>query len=796
MLYKLTRFDNVRTTVGSPLELSIGNLADLLTADPLVNGGSKLDAPAFTPGWFVDNQRNKKSFQTASCLVLDVDGPDHGALSDSQLLSVLEFLKNQQYVYVLYTTFNAGLRIVYPLAEEISAQQYTELYDQISETCPVAVDKTGRSAERVHFLPQVPDNMAKARHIAEFCSDGRLLSSGRGTTSAKPSSMFAGLKLSDVRLSKAVLTLDELTEALAVSTSKQEDLNKFCFSLACDAARRSEDKQPFALQLWSAAEDGLQRNATPVENWRLALDTVERAVEQAYTKITQEHDIAARAVPKQVNAAVEKLINDGYIAAAGAAIGKYVSATLTPAVLVQRLTSNVETSQGIVSIPDALAELRSAICAAQPTDWQTGLSLDEKGNWASHDQNIDHVLNTHPDVRGKIQRDVRSIVGYSYADAMPWGTPAGEVENQAADERSFFSWIVQTLTCGKNTGAASLPAVRAGNRLYAAFAAAPTVDPFEAWLNDLQWDGTPRLDSWLRQHCEAEDNEYTRSVGRMWLVGACARTFVPGCQMDTALVFVNPRQGVGKSTAILSLLPNANSWGGTLKLDEKELPLKMHRYVIGIVEEVDKLSGKKVASEMKEFVTERVRHARLPYARTESPLPRRAVILGTSNHEDFLHDETGARRWWAVNVGIINREALAAVRDQLWAEAVAAYRAGESWWFTLDQQDTVAAPQQQALTTPESSPEAEHLLDAMRYTPPAARYDGRSKPPMSTEGKIPVYENQLDGDRLLWVTLRQVAIILKNGQFHNDDKTVKSALKRARLKRNKKNDRYSTCGKL
>jgi hypothetical protein len=71
-----------------------------------------------------------------------------------------------------------------------------------------------------------------------------------------------------------------------------------------------------------------------------------------------------------------------------------------------------------------------------------------------------------------------------------------------------------------------------------------------------------------------------------------------------------------------------------------------------------------------------------PYGRAPVTIPRHTVFGGTVNPNDILRDPTGNRRYWPISVGgHIDLEKLTEWRDQLWAEAVAAYEAGEKRWI-------------------------------------------------------------------------------------------------------------------
>ncbi len=223
--------------------------------------------------------------------------------------------------------------------------------------------------------------------------------------------------------------------------------------------------------------------------------------------------------------------------------------------------------------------------------------------------------------------------------------------------------------------------------------------PVRDYLDGLRWDRGPRL-MYLMQRgfgAKAGRASYLASVGRSWLIAAVARIYSPGCKVDTMPILEGP-QGVLKSSGVRALCPDENWFSDTLPNDLAHKDAQQHLPGNWLVEmsEISQLRKAEVET-LKGFLTVQVDKFRPSYGRAEVSRPRQCVFVGTTNEDQYLTDVTGNRRFWPVMVGRVNLDWIKENRDQLWAEAREAYRAGEKWW--LDGADAEAAVEEQESRT-------------------------------------------------------------------------------------------------
>lgn len=214
-------------------------------------------------------------------------------------------------------------------------------------------------------------------------------------------------------------------------------------------------------------------------------------------------------------------------------------------------------------------------------------------------------------------------------------------------------------------------------------------NPVATWIESVAWDGVSRLGRFYATvDCGGQmDQGLKELLMRKWLVQAIGAAFEPDGIAAQGILTFTGAQNIGKTTWFMRLAPeslNVVHTGHTLDVRSKDSQLIALRYWIVELGEVDATFRKSDMSALKSFATQAIDTIRRPYAITESNYGRRTVFGASVNDVVFLADPTGNRRFWTIPVvGFPVDSGLD--MQQVWAEVLELYRAGERWYLSMDQ---------------------------------------------------------------------------------------------------------------
>lgn len=245
-----------------------------------------------------------------------------------------------------------------------------------------------------------------------------------------------------------------------------------------------------------------------------------------------------------------------------------------------------------------------------------------------------------------------------------------------------------------------------------------TMNPVRAYLEGLVWDSTERLDSMcidLLALSKQQDLNLKSAYVRKWMISAVARALAPGSKVDTILVLYSKDQGIGKSRFFAAL---GGDWfcDQHPDIENRDYLSTVHRSWIVELSELDATTRRRDLSELRAFISRTEDSVRAPYQRKVRTLRRHFVFAGTTNDMGVIKEGDG-RRYWPVEVLEVDVPATIAQRDQLWAEAVAAYRSGEKWWLTDEDENRRRADSTAFFTEEDATVEAiASYLKSERYS--------------------------------------------------------------------------------
>ena len=202
-------------------------------------------------------------------------------------------------------------------------------------------------------------------------------------------------------------------------------------------------------------------------------------------------------------------------------------------------------------------------------------------------------------------------------------------------------------------------------------------------VDHITWDGENRCEHFLRTWAKVDDTPYSREVSRLIFAGGIHRLYHPGVKFDDVPILIGTKQGEGKTSLIRFLAIN-DAWYGEINIMEGQPAIEQLRGKwVCEINELLALTKAKEQEAAKAYITRQVDSYRKPWDRNVSDLPRRCIMIGSTNRSDPLTDKTGNRRYYPVEVHSNGYEVFSHEQEireyimQCWAEAKVRMDRGE-----------------------------------------------------------------------------------------------------------------------
>jgi predicted P-loop ATPase len=668
------------TSEASRASLSV---AELISALGEYQARAEKDGGAWSSIVWRDDERAIENAQSVSCLVYDLDW-DTRADHDSAMGALGARLEALGWVYAIHETFTARRwRLVIPLARDLSPGEYRGAWEGAIVTLGLShVDATGKDLARLFYLPSHPPGETRESGSGGTELYNPPLSGTIPYTNATPQNHEGQVKdryePPTPRNHRESVTVTNQVGGNSPGENRSQKFSDLKLAASDFSKQLSINLEKLRLQLSKSARSETRRDLLAMLDHSLVLAQGERENQlhlliSSYVPWVDPEFRTWDVVDALFRPVIERMqnVNDHGV---DYYLGKVHSSW-------ERALERAEKEEAATEAAKNYFQLASE-------DWRRELirfkDTEEKvGAYKNLSSNLDIILQHHPDFRGHIhfnelsrRLDVRGGVLGPFEGSYDVGILQWL-------ERSEFEMELDKGKCG----AALIHHARKHR-----------FNPVQDYLESLLWDGKPRLSDVLRKYCGATGRDsYIDDISRKFFISAVARALEPGCQVDTVLV-LQGLQGVKKTTFVRAI---SKGWYTSLsgQVDNKDTRIQSTESWIVEMSELAMLTRGEL-NKLRGFITDRKDNIRIPYATYHEDFQRRCVFVGTTNSNQPLVDEEGNRRWWVVSCGRIDIPGLEADVDQIWAEAVACFKAhcaevkrgvaeqemGYRWWFTPQEQ--------------------------------------------------------------------------------------------------------------
>lgn len=301
--------------------------------------------------------------------------------------------------------------------------------------------------------------------------------------------------------------------------------------------------------------------------------------------------------------------------------------------------------------------------------WQQGLHYGKGSRLKGTMGNLALILSNDQRFAGKIRFNTLTGMAESSA-ALPWMTAPGAFNDDVL--LAMRAWIQNIQWSGYSMDEMSSTNAFDGVMRVAQL---QPFDPLVSWLDTIEWDGISRIDSLFFDVFGTPHSDYVAAVSQILIIGAVQRAYSPGCKQDY-MPILQGAQGYLKSTFLRVLFGDFFGEKCSPIFEGSDALMELRGKWCLEVAELNAFTKSEVNA-VKSFLSRTVDEYRMPYARSSERHPRRCIVVGTTNEDQYLRDSTGNRRFLPVlchqraNLSYVESN-----REQLFAEGVA--RRGEN----------------------------------------------------------------------------------------------------------------------